>query len=133
MRPLPLLGQLAAHEQELLARVGPHPGVQGPQVGELGPAVPGHLVEHRPLAVDDLVVGEGQHEVFVPGIKQAEGQVVLVVAAEERVDLEVLERVVHPAHVPLVAETEAAQVGGPGDAGQEVDSSAIVVAPGYSE
>ena len=40
---------------------------------------------------------------------QAEGQLVVVVAAVDRVLLEVAERVVHPAHVPLEAEAEAAQ------------------------
>ena len=49
-RPLALLRELAAHEQQLLAGVRPHPRVQRPQVGELLPAVARHLVQQRALA-----------------------------------------------------------------------------------
>ena len=54
--PLRLLGELAAHEQQLLARVRPHEGEVGAQVGQLLPPVAGHLAQQRALAVDDLVV-----------------------------------------------------------------------------
>ena len=114
--PLGLLGELAAHEQQLLARVRPHVGVQRAQVGQLLPAVARHLPVQRALAVHDLVVRERQDEVLAEGVHQAEGQLVVVVAAVDRVLLEVAERVVHPAHVPLEAEAEPAQVGGPRDA-----------------
>ena len=97
--------------------MGPHVGVQRAQVGELLPAVAGHLAEERALAVHDLVVGQRQDEVLAEGVHQAERQLVVVVAAVDRVLLEVLQRVVHPAHVPLEAEAEAAEVGRPRDAG----------------
>ncbi len=108
--PLPLLGQLAAHEQQLLARVRPHPAVEGAEVGELLPAVAGHLGEQGALAVDHLVVREGEHEVLAERVVQPEGEVVVVVAPVHRVLGEVAEGVVHPAHVPLEAEPEAAAV-----------------------
>ena len=65
----------------------------------------------RPLHVDDLVVREGQHEVLAQRVDQTKGQAVMEVAAVDRVFLEVFERVVHPAHVPLEVEAEAAVVG----------------------
>ena len=61
----------------------------------------------------DLVVGQRQHEVLGEGVQQPEREVAVVVATVHRVVLEVAERVVHPAHVPLVAEAEAAVVDGP--------------------
>src|SRR3546814_14654828 len=61
--PLPLLAELAAHEQQLLARMGPHEGVAGAQVGELLPAVARHLAEQRALAVDDFVVRSEERRV----------------------------------------------------------------------
>ena len=64
----------------------------------------------------DLVVRQRQDEVLGERVDQREGQLVVVVAAVDRVVLEVLERVVHPAHVPLEAEAEPAQVGRPRDA-----------------
>ena len=50
------------------------------------------------------------------GVDQAEGQLVVVILAVDRLVAEVTNRVVHPAHVPLEAEAQAAQVGGPRDA-----------------
>ena len=54
--PLRLLAELGTHEEQLLARVGPHEGEVGPQGGQLLPAVAGHLAQQGALAVDDLVV-----------------------------------------------------------------------------
>ena len=52
-------------------------------------------------------------------------------AAMDRIVLHVAQRVVHPAHVPLVGEAQAAVADRPADTpGQAVDSSAIVIAPG---
>ena len=115
--PLPLFSQFGAHEKHLFARMGPHPGVKRSQVCELLPSVAGHLGEHRALTVHNLVVGKGEYEVLVPGVKKPECQIVLVVPAIKRVGLEVPESVVHPAHVPLVTKAEPAQVRRPGDPG----------------
>ena len=87
--PLVPLAEVAAHEQQLLARMRPHVAVQQPQVGELLPQVAGHLVQQRALAVDHFVVRHRQHEVLVEGVDQAEGQLVVVVAAVDRIVLHV--------------------------------------------
>ena len=64
----------------------------------------------------DLVVGEREDEVLGEGVDQAERQLVVVEAPVHGLAPEVVQRVVHPAHVPLEAEAEPAQVGRPGDA-----------------
>jgi hypothetical protein len=115
--PLPALAEFVAHEGEFLARAGGLVGEQQAQVGELLPGVAGHLAQQRAFAVHDLVVGEGQHEVLGIGVELAEGEVVVVVAAEHRILLDVGQGVVHPAHVPFHAETQAAHVGGAGHHG----------------
>ncbi len=115
VRPLALLRELAAHEKQLLAGVGPHETKVGAQVGEALPPIARHPADQRTLAVHDLVVAQRQDEVLGEGVEQAEGQVVLMEAAVDRLVTDVAERVVHPAHVPLVAEAEPAQVGGAGD------------------
>ena len=96
-----------------LPGMGPHVGVEGAQVGVLLPVVAGHPRQQRALAVHHLVVRERQHELLGERVDQAEGQLVVVVAAVHRVEREVLERVVHPAHVPLEVEAQAARVGRP--------------------
>jgi hypothetical protein len=105
--PFAALAELAAHEQQLLARMRPHEGVVGAQIREALPVVARHPPEDRALAVHHLVMAERQHEVLGEGVEQAEGQLVVVIAAIERVAPDVVERVVHPAHVPLVAEAQA--------------------------
>ena len=104
--PLRLLPDLDPHEDQLLAGVGPHEGEIGPQVGQLLPPVAGHLAQQGALAVDDLVVAEREHEVLGEGVGQAEGQVVVVPGPVDRLVREVVEGVVHPAHVPLEPEAE---------------------------
>src|SRR3546814_7829794 len=85
--PFTLLRELAAHEQQLLARMREHEREVGTQVGEALPAVARHLPEQRTLAVHDLVMGQRQHEVLAERIEHSEGQPILVVAAMDGVKI----------------------------------------------
>ena len=78
-------------------------------------ASPGIRAEERALPVHHLVVGEREHEVLGLRVHGPEGELVVVVLPHDRVPPQVLERVVHPAHVPFVAEAEPALVGRPRD------------------
>ena len=60
----------------------------------------------------------GQHVVLAERVDERERQLALVVRAVHRVALDVLERVVHPAHVPLEPEAEAGLTRRRGDAGE---------------
>ena len=113
--PLVPLRELAAHEQQLLAGVGVLVQIEQAQARELLPLVAGQLADHRALSVHHLVVREGQHEVFGKCVEQPERQQVVVVVTVDRVLGEVREGVVHPPHVPLHAEPEAAEPGRPRD------------------
>ncbi|KAF1029383.1 MAG: hypothetical protein GAK37_01794 [Pseudomonas sp.] len=112
MVPLAPLAEFAAHKQQFLAGVHPHEAQVGPQVGEFLPAVTGHFVDQRMFAVHHLVMGNGQDEPLGPRVHQAEAQLVMVMGAVHRVLLDVMQRVVHPAHVPFVTEPQAALPGG---------------------
>jgi len=111
------LAEFTAHEQELLAGMGPHVGQKQAQVGHLLPLVPGHFADERALAVGDLVMGQRQDEILVEGIKHGEGELVLVVGTVDGVLGEVIQRVVHPAHVPLEGEAQASGIDRAGDTG----------------
>ena len=54
---------------------------------------------------------KGEDEVLGECVDHAEGERAVLVLAIDGVFGEVAERVVHPAHVPLEAEAQAAQVG----------------------
>src|SRR3974377_325491 len=110
--PLVGLSDLTTYEQRLLARVRPHVSVQRPQVRELLPVVAGHLLVEGSLAVDYLVMREGEDEVLTEGVHHAEREFVVVIAAVDWVASQVTQRVVHPAHVPLEDEAATAPRGG---------------------
>src|SRR5580704_3535660 len=117
MIPFAPLAELSPHEEDFFPRPRPHVAEQRAQVGELLPAVAGHLVEQRALSVDDLVMGERQHEIFKPGVDKSEGQVAMMKSPVDRLLAEVVEGVMHPSHVPLEAEAETADVHGAADSG----------------
>ena len=90
-----------------------HEAVVGAHVGEALPLVARHAAEDRAFAVHDLVVAERQDEVLEEGVVQPEQDIAVVVAAMDRVLRDVIQGVVHPPHVPLVAEAQAAPVDRP--------------------
>jgi hypothetical protein len=72
VRPFAPLSELTAHEQQLLARMGPHLPVQRAQIGELLPFVARHLANQRALAVHDFIVRQRKKEILGKGIPDAE-------------------------------------------------------------
>ncbi len=60
--------------------------------------------------MDDLVVGQREGEVLAEGVDTAERELALVEPAVYRLPGEVLEGVVHPAHVPLEPEADATKL-----------------------
>ena len=116
--PFAELPELVAHEVELLARVRVLESVGEAEVRELLPVVAGHLAQHGALAVHHFVVAEHLDEVLAVGVHHAERELVVVVLAVDGFVLDVAQEVVHPAHVPLVVETEAALLGRARDAGE---------------
>ena len=106
--PLASLGELIAHKQQFLAREGKHPAVVGAQVGKLLPRVARHAVENRFFAVHHFIVRQRQHEVFGVVVEHPERQLIVMILTVNRIQLHVVERVVHPAQVPLVPEPQAA-------------------------
>ena len=80
--PLMPLGEILAHEEKLLARMSQHEGVSCLQVGELVLIDARHLVDHRTLQVNHLIVGEHQNVVFAGHIGDAEGHLIVVELAE---------------------------------------------------
>src|SRR5262249_30016285 len=92
-------------------------GEQETKISKLLPHVAWHFVEERVFAVDDLVVGEGQHEILGEGVDKGEGNFVVLVFAIDGIRREVFKGVVHPAHIPFETEAETAEIGGAGDTG----------------
>src|SRR5437588_12828377 len=76
--PLAPLAKLPTHEEQFFAGLGIHIAQQESEVGVLLPRVPGHFAEQRPLAVDDLIVRQGQDKIFIEGVEEAKRQRIMV-------------------------------------------------------
>ena len=125
------LAQFAAHEEQLFAGMRVHVAEEQPQIRKFLPIIAGHFFQKGALAVDDLIVRKRQNEIFVEGVDHREGEFVVMILAVNRIEREIPQRIVHPAHVPFQIEAKAADIGGRETAGHAVDSSAIIRAPGW--
>src|SRR6266705_1426742 len=110
--PFVFLAKLSAHEQKLLAGMAEHETVIGAQICKALPFVARHAAEDGALAVHDLVMGERQDKIFGERVVQAEQDLTVMMLAVDRIPADVFERVVHPSHIPLVAESQPAPVNG---------------------
>ena len=115
--PLPQLAELIAHKVQHFARVHRHIQVEGPSLGKFAVVIAVHLLQDGGLAVDVLVVREGQDIVLVVKIHHGEGQLALVLGALLRSLFEVVQGIVHPAQVPLVVKAQTAVLHRSGDLG----------------
>ena len=106
--PLDKLADLVAHKVELGAGVRHLVEGQRAQTGKLAPPVARHAADERALAVHDLVVAQRANEVLGKGVHDGEREQAVVAGAPRKIGLHVVQGVVHPAHVPLVVEAQAA-------------------------
>src|SRR6516225_3106549 len=110
MIPFVPLAEFVAHEDQLLAWLQEHISEEQTQVSEFAPVIPGHFGEQRTFAIDDLVMRERQDEVLVKGVGCAEGQLIVMILAKNRIFFEIAERVVCKSHVPFESESQTAHI-----------------------
>ncbi len=113
--PFRTLPELAAHEEQLLAGMRRHIPIQQPQVRELLPKISGHFIDQRTLAVHHFVVRKRQHKILGERVQHGEGHAVVVEFAVDGFVREIVQRVIHPAHVPFQREPQPAQIRRPGN------------------
>src|SRR5215471_15494173 len=85
----------------------PHIGIHRTQVGKLLPPVSRHFIDHWRFAMYHFIVTKRKHEVFVVKIHHTEGKFILMMWTKERIDLEIIQGVVHPAHHPFHSKTQS--------------------------
>ena len=78
---------------------------QRTQAGELTPLVSGHSTDKRAFPINDLVMRQGQHEVLVERVHNRERQHAVVTGTPWKVRLHVVQRIIHPAHIPFEMES----------------------------
>ena len=113
--PFSALTEFLSHEQELLARMREHIGKECAVGGELVALQTRHFLDHRALAVNDLVMRDRQDIVLGEAVEERECQLVMIECTVERIHRHIRKHVIHPAHVPFEIEAEAADIGRLGD------------------
>ena len=94
-----------------------HVGEKHADVGETLPLVAGHLGKQRAFQVHDFIMRDGQNKILGEGVQHAKRNVRLMILAKNGVLFEVIEHVVHPAHIPFHGESKAVGVNRPGHGG----------------
>ena len=108
--PLAVLCKILPHEQQLFARMRVLEGVQGLERGKLVFNPTGSLAEHRLFEMHDLVVTKDKHVIFGEGVIRRVRELAMLPVAVYRVLFQVLQSIVHPAHVPFEEKAQAALV-----------------------
>ena len=104
--PLVKLRNVLAHKQKLLARVHHHIAVCRTQVCKLRTLLSRHLSDHRAFSMYYLIVRKSQHKILAVRVDHAERKLAVVVRAEERIKLHIAEKIIHPAHIPLIIKSK---------------------------
>src|SRR5438067_10460799 len=110
MIPFPPLAKFAAHKEKLFPGMPEHPRIKHPQIGELLPDIPRHFRKQRAFPINNFIVAQHQNEMLLKSVEEREGNVSLMKPPVNRIKLHVMEKVVHPAHIPFKAEPESAKV-----------------------
>src|SRR5437763_12127110 len=104
MAPFAFLREFTAHEHQLLAGMAEHKTVIGAHVGKALPVVPGHPPEYRTFAVHDFIMRQRQDEMFRKRVVQAEQDVTVMIFTVDWILADIVQRVGHPSHIPMVYE-----------------------------
>ena len=107
LAPLSELCEFLSHEEQLLARMPGHKCIARLQVRIFIESKPRHLVEHGAFQMHHLIVGENKDVVLAVRIGTCKCHHVVGILSEIRIQLHVLCKIMHPAHVPLQAEAQS--------------------------
>ena len=81
--------------------MGKHIGEEGADIRKFLPLIAWHFTEHIALSMYHFIVGQRQHIVFAVVIPHTKGDIVLMELAEPGIHAEIIQHIVHPAHVPF--------------------------------
>ena len=110
--PLPEVSHFVAHEVQLLARVHVHIKIEGAQLGAFFRIGAPQLINDGLFAVHHLVVAQGQQIQLVVEVVHTENDLAVDIWPLTEGGSKIVQRIMHPAHIPLVVEAHAVVAGG---------------------
>ena len=81
-----------------------HKAIGSSQVCKLRIQLSRHLIDHGALTMDYLIVRKHLNKVFTVCILQTKGQPSVIWSTEQRIHMHILQKVIHPAHIPFEQE-----------------------------
>ena len=107
LAPLCKLCKILAHEQKLLARMREHKSIRCAQVCEFHLSFARHLSDHGSLSVYHFIVRQCQNKFLTVRVNHTERQLSVMIRTEDRIQLHIAKKIIHPAHVPLIVKTKS--------------------------
>ena len=108
--PLNKLRNFVTHKVELTARVRHLVERKRAHARKLTPVIARLPADKRTFTVHNLIVRKRQNKVFVKLIHRSKRKQVMRTTTERKVALNVMQCVVHPAHIPLKVEAQTANL-----------------------
>ena len=90
-----------------------HISISGPQVSVFIRPQAGHFIDHRAFQMHHLIMGQRQNIIFSTVVAHGKGHGIMIVFTEIGIQLHVFTEIMHPAHIPLKAEVQAAFINRP--------------------
>ena len=85
-----------------------HIRIACPQVCKFVVVKTRHLIDHGTFQMHYLIMRQYQNELLRERIGHGECHLVVVIASEIRVELHIIKKIMHPAHIPFQAEAKTA-------------------------
>ena len=105
--PLNELTELSTHEHQFLPRMGHPVRKEIPKSGELLPIIARHLADQGTFPMDHLIMGQRQYKILRKSIHQRKCKLILVPFPIDGIQADIIQHIIHPAHIPLIVEAHA--------------------------
>lgn len=105
--PFPELANLIAHKIQLLSGMRIHIGKHSTALGELTQIIAPHFLDDCRLSMYNLIIGKWQQVQFIVKIIHGEPKVSVMGRPLKRERPEIIQRIVHPAHIPFIIKPQS--------------------------
>ena len=108
LRKFSFLSKFLTHKNQLFARMCCHVTVRQTKCSKFIRNTSRHFRKHGAFHVNDFIVAQDKHKIFRILVNHAEGEHTMTPFTKQRVGADVLQIIIHPAHVPFQIKVKAA-------------------------
>ena len=105
--PLMHLSKFLSHKQQLFTWMNGHESIGSPEICHGLLRCSRHFLQQRTFTVNHFIVRQAQKKLLTVGINHGECQFSVMLPPIERIVLHIADKVIHPAHIPLIIKAQA--------------------------